>query len=97
MNSTENPETLADIVRELRDYADSLDYAGDYEPAPNTEPLRDIADRIEAAAERERNAHTNDIHDALYKATGIPEHAVQVPAGAFAWLFAPAEEGEDHA
>ena len=54
MNSTENPETLADIVRELRDYADSLDYAGDYEPAPNTEPLRDIADRIEAAAERER-------------------------------------------
>ena len=26
-----------------------------------------------------------------------PDHAVQVPAGAFAWLFAPAEEGEDHA
>lgn len=37
--------------------------------------LLDIADRIEAAAKRERNAHTNDIHDALYMATGIPGNA----------------------
>ena len=88
------PETLAAILAEMRagihtGRADIIDIVN--------ERLIAYADRIEAAAERERNAHTNDIHDALYKATGIPEHAVQVPAGAFAWLFAPAEEGEDHA
>ena len=93
---SDTPKTLDAILAEMRDLADhrAADAGGE---RPAIELLRSYADRIEAAAERERNAHTNDIHDALYKATGIPEHAVQVPAGAFAWLFAPAEEGEDHA
>ena len=69
---SDTPEPLAAVLAEMRDgihtgRADIIDYVNDR--------LRSYADRIEAAAERERNAHTNDIHDALYKATGIPGNA----------------------
>ena len=64
---SDKPETLADILAEMRREERPYGISNDR--------LRFYADRIEAAAERERNAHTNDIHDALYKATGIPGNA----------------------
>ena len=68
-------ETIAAILAEMRRDADILVF-------PNLTPdkLRTYASRIEAAADRERNAHTNDIHDALYKATGIPGNAAAMRA-----------------
>ena len=64
------PEPLAAILAEMRLDADILVF-----PTLTPDKLRTYADRIEAAAERERNAHTNDIHNALYMATGIPGNA----------------------
>ena len=64
------PEPLAAIFAEMRLDADILVF-----PTLTPDKLRTYADRIERAAERERNAHTNDIHDALYMATGIPGNA----------------------
>ena len=61
-------EPLAAILAEMREAGRSDEHA-------DGPLIEDYADRIEAAAERERNAHTNDIHDALYKATGIPGNA----------------------
>ena len=49
MNDTN--ETLADIVREMRDHG-----GPDYNWAASKGDLRKLADRIEAAAERERYA-----------------------------------------
>ena len=71
---SDKPETLAAVLAEMRDHADhrAADAGGE---RPGIELLRSYADRIEAAAERERNAHTNDIHDALYLATGITGNA----------------------
>ena len=64
---SDKPETLADILAEMRREERPYGISNDR--------LRSYADRIERAAERERNAHTNDIHDALYMATGIPGNA----------------------
>jgi hypothetical protein len=71
---SDQPEPLSAILAEMRDYADhrAADAGGE---RPAVELLRSYAARIEAAAMRERNAHTNDIHDALYLATGIPGNA----------------------
>ncbi len=162
---SDTPETFAAILAEFRKFALR---AAEEDKMISPESVLLLADRIEAAVERERAAHTNDIHDALYLATGIPgnaaamrealerivqichdleplftphaiqqhaeaalaaparncdrfataeeavaafadhlrawenahgicseypDHAVRVPAGAFAWLFAPAEGG----
>lgn len=58
-------DTVASIIAEMRDtWTDTPPSA-----------LLDLADRLEAAVARERNAHTNDVHDALYMATGIPGNA----------------------
>lgn len=68
-------ETLAAILAEMRgnEFDDPhLDADG---IVGARRLARDWADRIEAAAERDRNAHINDIHDALYLATGIPGNA----------------------
>ena len=67
-------ETLAAILEEMRREAAHL-ICGPRIYAPSLRDVLQWADRIEAAAERERNAHTNDIHDALYMATGIPGNA----------------------
>ena len=71
---SDKPEPLAAILAEMRDFADhrAADAGGE---RPAIELLRSFADRIDAAAERERNEHTNDIHNALYMATGIPGNA----------------------
>lgn len=76
-HETQNLKSLGDILRELRDYAESLDYVGDYEPAPNTEPLRDIADRIEVAVIRERSKWERErrtyekLHDCFWEENAI--------------------------
>ena len=81
MGTNENKpdmETIADIVREMREAAKSTDlFNGEEvgEPLIRGTKVEEWADRIETAAERERNAHTNDIHNALYMATGIPGNA----------------------
>lgn len=58
---SDKPEPLAAVLAEMR--------------ASSLSTVRAWADRIETAVERERNAHTNDIHNALYMATGIPGNA----------------------
>jgi len=69
---SDKPETIADIANILRIRAANISDGG---AMADGAELRDMADRIEAAAERDRNAHINDIHDALYMATGIPGNA----------------------
>ena len=69
---SDKPEPLAAILAEMRGRIlgeDRIKYT-----LPADEALAFI-DRIEVAVERERNAHTNDIHNALYMATGIPGNA----------------------
>jgi hypothetical protein len=69
-------ETLDAIIAEMRaarnTASDTTLVSSDW--------LDDWANRIKAAVARERNAHTNDIHDALYKATGIPGNAAAMRA-----------------
>lgn len=69
---SDKPETLAAALAELRARAQEERDCGWHGEADD---LLALADRIEAAAERERNAHTNDIHNALYMADGIPGNA----------------------
>ena len=88
-------DTVASIVAEMR------------ETWTDTPPciLSDLADRIEAAAKRERNAHMNDIHNALYMATGIPGNAAALSEALvkltdavrnyFGWDDAPAVQDRD--
>lgn len=71
-NETNTPETLAAILAEFRQFALR---AAQWDKTISPESILLLADKVEAAAERERNAHTNDIHDALYLATGIPGNA----------------------
>ena len=66
---SDTPETLAAILAEMRDERIIRLKGADVTRCL----LLNLADRIEAA-ERERDAHTNDIHDALYLATGIPSN-----------------------
>ena len=69
---SDKPEPLAAILAEMRGRIlgeDRIKYT-----LPADEALAFI-DRSEVAVERERNAHTNDIHNALYMATGIPGNA----------------------
>lgn len=67
MNSKTETETIADILAEMR---------GAWGAAtPTAEDLAIYAGRLEAAAARERTAHINDIHDALYAATRLPGNA----------------------
>jgi len=53
MNSAANPETLADIAREIRYYFQAQKRSGNPEHRPWHQVLSDWADRIEAAWERE--------------------------------------------
>lgn len=66
------PEPLAAILAEFRAFALR---AADEDKMISPESVLLLADKVEAAVERERNAHINDIHDAIYKATGIPGNA----------------------
>jgi hypothetical protein len=59
-------------------------------PARNCDRFATAAEAVAAFADHLRaweNAH------GIY--SEYPDHAVQVPAGAFAWLFAPAEGGAE--
>lgn len=67
---SDTPETLAAILAEMRDFCSG--WSEDVDVTVKVGLIYGWMCRIEAAAERERNAHTNDIHDALYLATGIP-------------------------
>ena len=67
---SDQPETLAAILAKYR-----KDIAGGQFFTPTKEYISRLLDRIDAEAERERNEHTNDIHNALYMATGIPGNA----------------------
>jgi len=71
----EKKETIKDILDGLLS-KDSVDALAAIDSAEMIRiMLGHVASLIEAAAEREREAHTNDIHDALYMATGIPGNA----------------------
>ena len=69
---SDQPETLAAVLAEFRAFALR---AAQEDKMISPESVLLLADKVEAAVERERTAHTNDIHDALYKATGIPGNA----------------------
>ena len=99
---SDKPEPLAAILAEMRGRIlgeDRIKYT-----LPADEALAFI-DRIEVAVERERNAHTNDIHNALYMATGIPGNAAALSEALvkltdavrnyFGWDDAPAVQDRD--
>lgn len=69
---SDKSETLDAILAEFRAFALR---AAEWDKMISPESVLLLADKVETAVERERNAHTNDIHDALYKATGIPGNA----------------------
>ena len=92
---SDKPESLAAVLAEMRDFAKPLRVGGDLCSNVALPAAIGIwADRIEAAAERERNAHTNDIHDALYMATGIPGNAAAMRE-ALEWVAQFLELGVD--
>lgn len=74
---SDQPETHAAVLAELRARAEEERECGWHGEADD---LLDLANRIEAAVELERNAHTNDIHNALYMATGTPGNAAAMRA-----------------
>ena len=83
----DNKSRLCHLARK----ADEATRAALAAPARNCDRFQTAAEAVAAFADHLRaweNAH--GIH------SEYPDHPVQVPAGAFAWLFAPAEGG-DHA
>ena len=62
---------------------------------PTIEYVSILLDRIKAAVERERNAHANDIHDALYRATGVQGN-VRAMREALENAIARAEEAKNY-
>lgn len=81
-------------VNDLEPIADQIERATAAlaKPARNADRFQTADEAVDAFADHLR-AWENDhgIH------SEDPDHAVKVPAGAFAWLFAPAQEGGDHA
>lgn len=67
---SDTPETIDAILADFHSFALRAATVDHRDIHPESVLL--LCDKIKAAVERERNAHTNDIHDALYKATGIP-------------------------
>lgn len=70
---SDTPETLDKIIAEMHDFCSG--WSEDVDVTVKVGLIYGWECRLDAAAERERNAHTNDIHNALYKATGISGNA----------------------